>query len=149
MSDQDYDRRARAEDAAQQPTAASDRAADLAAIRARWTEAGHLAEQYGRSIERPYAAAADIRALLARLDAVEAELQAVRDALGMEVQLARAVVREARELHADVERWRESGGDMRDLGYVLETADRVRSTLASYDAVYPAVDIARLFGEEG
>jgi hypothetical protein len=47
-----------------------------------------------------------------------------------------------RELYDDVQRWRESGGDVRELRYVLETADRVQS--GAGEALLAELTAARL-----
>lgn len=39
--------------------------------------------------------------------------------------LPRNLIVQLIELYEDVERWRENGGDARDLRYVLETSDRI------------------------
>lgn len=62
-------------------------------------------------------------ALLAALSAVRAELEAVKAELSL-----------LRELREDVERWREDGGDARDVGYILDTLDKLEERYARQSA---------------
>lgn len=71
-------------------------------------------------------APADIRALLDALAVSEAALTA----RSLTVAELLSELAGLRELKADVERWRDAGGDIRDLRYVLETLDKLPASAA-------------------
>lgn len=80
-------------------------------------------------------------------EALALTLQAQRDQ-------AEADAAELRELYTDIERWRESGGDVRELRYVLDTADRIRpnagaALLTELEAARKLIELQRSFYEAG
>ncbi len=71
--------------------------------------------------------------LLDELHAAERELGAAKALITGMRRASRSAQTELtalRELYDDVERWRAGGGDVRDVGYILETADRIRASVA-------------------
>ena len=102
-----------------QVRALADQAADLTADRDHWTLEARRAEQRARTVSQVYQ----------QQQTSHRELEALSTAMTERAQQAEQELAALRELYTDVERWRESGGDVRDLSYVLETADRIVQTM--------------------
>lgn len=70
----------------------------------------------------------------AQATTADAALLVEMSVLRAELETAKAELLLLRELREDVERWREGGGDARDVGYILDTLDKLEESFPHQDS---------------